>query len=213
MQERLLPLFLSWVEAHQDWAGPAIFLLAFTESLPLVGLVIPGSALIFGAGLLVASGVLPPGPVLLAAGLGAALGDTTGYLLARRQGRAWVRRHLPRRARRLYARSLLGFRRWDWWAVFGSRFFAPLRAFVPVVAGLSGMSHARFQSANIPSALVWAPLILMPGQLLAWGLGLLPPPLVERLGGPASTGLCLAGLGLAGLAAGLLLRRLPRRAG
>lgn len=201
MQNRFLGAILAWIEAHQDWAGPVIFLLAFVESLPLVGLVIPGSALIFGAGLLIASGSLPILPVLVAAALGAALGDTTGYLLARRQGRALVRRHLPRRYRRLYARSLVGFRRWGWWAVFASRFFAPLRAFIPVVAGLSGMRHGRFQSANLPSALLWAPLILMPGQALAWMLGLLPPLRLELLA-------AVAALGLAGA---LLLRRRMRR--
>ncbi|EFH13558.1 DedA family protein, partial [Teichococcus cervicalis] len=189
MQNRFLGAILAWIEAHQDWAGPVIFLLAFVESLPLVGLVIPGSALIFGAGLLIASGSLPILPVLVAAALGAALGDTTGYLLARRQGRALVRRHLPRRYRRLYARSLVGFRRWGWWAVFASRFFAPLRAFIPVVAGLSGMRHGRFQSANLPSALLWAPLILMPGQALAWMLGLLPPLRLELLAAVAALGL------------------------
>ncbi|MFB9971598.1 DedA family protein [Pseudoroseomonas cervicalis] len=201
MQNRFLGAILAWIEAHQDWAGPVIFLLAFVESLPLVGLVIPGSALIFGAGLLIASGSLPILPVLVAAALGAALGDTTGYLLARRQGRALVRRHLPRRYRRLYARSLVGFRRWGWWAVFASRFFAPLRAFIPVVAGLSGMRHGRFQSANLPSALLWAPLILMPGEALAWMLGLLPPLRLELLA-------AVAALGLAGA---LLLRRRMRR--
>ncbi|MBE9605660.1 DedA family protein [Acetobacteraceae bacterium H6797] len=170
MQERFLPAFLAWVEAYQDWAGIAVFLLAFTESLPIIGFVIPGSALIFGAGLLVAAETLPATPVLIGACLGAALGDTTGYLMARSLGGPIVRRCLPKRYRRLYARALLGFRRWGWWAVFGSRFFAPLRAFVPVVAGLSGMSHARFQSANIPSALVWAPIILLPGPLFGWAM-------------------------------------------
>ncbi|MDQ1081892.1 DedA family protein [Pseudoroseomonas cervicalis] len=201
MSERLLTAFLAWIEAHQAWAGPAVFLLAFLEALPLVGLVVPGSALIFGAGLLVASGVLPLWPVMAGAALGAALGDSSGYWLARRQGRSLVRGRLPRRYRRLYARSLVGFRRWGWWAVFASRFFAPLRAFIPVVAGLAGMRHGRFQSANLPSALLWAPLILMPGQLLGWTLGLLPPLRLELL----------AAVTLLALAGALLLRRRARR--
>nr|WP_237182190.1 DedA family protein [Roseomonas marmotae] len=162
---------MDWVARHQDWAGPVAFLLAFTESLPVVGFFIPGSALLFAAGMLILSGVLPAWPVLLGAGLGAALGDSTGYLMARHWGPGVVRRHLPRRHWRLYARARIGFRRWGLWAVFLSRFFAPLRAFIPVVAGLSGMRHWHFQLANLPSAVVWAPLLLMPGQAVGWFSG------------------------------------------
>lgn len=172
MQERIIGPFLDWVAQHQDWAGPVAFLLAFTESLPVVGLFIPGSVLLFAAGMLIVSDALPAWPVLLGAGLGAALGDSTGYLMARHWGPGMVRRCLPRRYRRLYARARIGFLRWGLWAVFLSRFFAPLRAFIPVVAGLSGMRHWHFQLANIPSAVVWAPLLLMPGQVAGWATGL-----------------------------------------
>ncbi|MFC7556587.1 DedA family protein [Pseudoroseomonas wenyumeiae] len=122
--------------------------------------------------MLIVSGTLPAWQVLLGAGLGAALGDSTGYIMARRWGPGMVRRRLPRRYRRLYARARIGFRRWGLWAVFLSRFFAPLRAFIPVVAGLSGMRHWHFQLANISSAMVWAPLLLMPGRVAGWAMGL-----------------------------------------
>lgn len=209
MQEKIIGPFLTWTAAHQDWAGPVAFLLAFTESLPLVGLVIPGSALLFAAGVLIVSEALPAWPVVLGAGLGAALGDSTGYVIARRWGPAMVRRHLPRGQWRLYARARLGFRRWGLWAVFLSRFFAPLRAFIPVVAGLSGMRHGRFQLANIPSALLWAPLLLMPGQAIGWATGLFR----REEGWPIAV---LAGLGVAGMAAAAwalaaALRGGPRR--
>lgn len=92
MQERIIGPFLDWVSYHQDWAGPVAFLLAFTESLPVVGLFIPGSALLFAAGMLIVSGTLPAWPVLLGAGLGAALGDSTGYVMARRcKSEQWLR--------------------------------------------------------------------------------------------------------------------------
>jgi membrane protein DedA with SNARE-associated domain len=200
MQEQILAPFLAWVDAHQGWAAPVVFMLAFLESLPLVGFFIPGSALLLGLGVLVAAGALPAGPVVLAAMLGAALGDSSGYWLARWLGPGLVRRYLPQRWRRLYARAVLGFRRWGWWAVFVSRFFAPLRAFVPVVAGLSQMGHGRFQSANIPSAILWAPLVLMPGLLLG--------PVAEAFRGHALP--VLAALLAMGLAALYLRRRLVR---
>lgn len=205
MQERIIGPFLAWIATHQDWAGPVAFLLAFAESLPLVGFFIPGSALLFGAGVLIVSDALPAWPVLAGAALGAALGDTSGYLLARWWGPELVRRHLPRRYWRLYARARLGFRRWGLWAVFLSRFFAPLRAFIPVVAGLSGMGQGRFQIANIPSAILWAPLLLMPGQAVGWATGLF------REEGRPIVALAMLGVAGVGLAAWALVNALRGR--
>ncbi|WP_159997107.1 DedA family protein [Roseomonas sp. 18066] len=164
---------LAWVAAHAAWAPAAVFALAFAESLPLLGFFVPGSAILLGVGVLIALDALPALPVMLAAMAGAALGDSSGFLLVRWLGRGATLRWLPARGRRLQARSVLIFRRWGWWAVFLSRFFAPMRAFVPVIAGLSGMSMARFQSANIPSAILWAPVVLLPGQVAAWAAGAL----------------------------------------
>ena len=55
------------------------------------------------------------------------------------------------------------FQRWGAGSVFLGRFFGPLRAVVPLVAGICGMSQIQFQIANIASALVWATGILAPG--------------------------------------------------
>lgn len=53
--------------------------------------------------------------------------------------------------------------------VFVGRFFGPLRAIVPLVAGACGMPQVPFQVANVTSAAAWATLILAPGPaLLAW---------------------------------------------
>ncbi len=38
---------LDWIGAHAAWAGPVVFLVALTESLALVGLIVPGALLMF----------------------------------------------------------------------------------------------------------------------------------------------------------------------
>ena len=61
------------------------------------------------------------------------------------------------------------FERWGFWGVFFGRFLGPLRAAVPLVAGVCNMPQRWFQLANIASALVWATGILVPGAYLgAW---------------------------------------------
>jgi membrane protein DedA with SNARE-associated domain len=153
-----------------------VFLITLIESLPLIGLFLPGSALLLGVGVLVGAGVLPAGPVLAAAIAGAVLGDAIGYWIARAIGPGAVRRRLPQRFRRSFAQALLLFRRHGWLAVFVARFISPLRAVAPIVAGVSRMPELRFQAANIGSALVWAPLLILPG----YAAGILPAVLGDR---------------------------------
>jgi hypothetical protein len=64
----------------------------------------------------------------------------------------------PHRARvalsrhpRLVARGFDFFQRWGVLAVFIGRFFGPLRAVVPLVAGILGMRILPFQLANVSS--------------------------------------------------------------
>src|SRR5262249_61834875 len=61
------------------------------------------------------------------------------------------------------------FARWGVAAIFFGRFFGPLRAAVPLVAGISRMKRLGFQLANVASAFVWAAGILTPGMVgLPW---------------------------------------------
>ena len=156
---------LDWIAAQAGWAPFAVFLVALVESLPVIGLFLPGSALLLGLGALVGAGALPLWPVLAACVAGAVLGDAVGYWVARAIGPAAVRRRVPRQHRRRYARAVLVFRRFGVAAVFVARFVSPLRAVAPIAAGVTRMPEWRFQAANITSALVWAPLLLMPGWL------------------------------------------------
>jgi membrane protein DedA with SNARE-associated domain len=100
-------------------------------------------------------------------------GAVLGYWVARALGPAAVRRRVPRRHRRRYARAVLVFRRFGFAAVFVARFLSPLRAVAPIAAGVTRMPELRFQAANIASALVWAPLLLMPGWLAGHAAALL----------------------------------------
>ena len=53
--------------------------------------------------------------------------------------------------------------RWGALGVFGGRFLGPLRATVPLVAGMCAMPQLLFQLANFSSALLWAFVVLAPG--------------------------------------------------
>ena len=162
---------VSFIETHQAWAGVIVGLLAFGESLILIGILLPGTAVLVIVGGLVGAGIVEPLPVLLAAMIGAALGDTVSYFLGRWLGRGVVHEWPLNRYRREIARARLFFRRYGFAAIFAGRFFGPVRATVPLVAGMMGMNRRLFQIANILSAIIWAPVVLSPGWLVAKGAG------------------------------------------
>jgi membrane protein DedA with SNARE-associated domain len=52
-------------------------------------------------------------------------------------------------------------------SVFIGRFFGPVRAVIPLVAGIMDMTWRQFWLANIGSAIIWAPALLLFGTGLA----------------------------------------------
>jgi membrane protein DedA with SNARE-associated domain len=85
--ENFVDEFGHFIETHRNWAPPLIGLLAFGESLVLVGLFIPATPMMILVGGLIGSGALPPIPVLVCAIIGAILGDIVSYALGRLAGR------------------------------------------------------------------------------------------------------------------------------
>ena len=110
-------------------------------------------------------GNLQLGWVLLAAILGALLGDGSAFWLGHREKReilnVWPLSNHPN----VVAQSEAFFHRWGTLAVFFARFVPPIRAFVPITAGALGMPPATFYAVNIPAVLLWAPAHILPGVL------------------------------------------------
>ena len=57
--------------------------------------------------------------------------------------------------------------KWGVPSIFIGRFFGPLRASVPLAAGIFEMSYWPFQIANFVSALVWSAALLLFGDVMA----------------------------------------------
>lgn len=154
-----------FISDHRAWAGPIMFVLAFSESLAFLSLLVPSTALMLTTGALIGAGLVDPIPVLIGGILGAILGDAVSFWIGRwlgpRTRKIWPFRDQPR----MLAQGRLFFRRWGWASIMIGRFFGPMRAVVPLVAGMMRMRERRFQSANILSAILWVPLMFAPGWL------------------------------------------------
>lgn len=156
---------LEFMKAHQSWAAPIVFALAFAESLAFVALLVPATVILWGVGALIGAASLDFWPIWFAAGLGAALGDWVSYWLGlhyhQQIARMWPIRNYPT----LIPRGHAFFEKWGALGVFGGRFIGPLRAAVPLAAGACEMPRVPFHVANWSSAFVWAGTTLGPGAL------------------------------------------------
>lgn len=170
-----------WLHAHPDWALLITFLAAFTESLVLIGGIIPGSVAMTAIGIMAGSGVMRIDLTLLVATLGAVCGDGVSYLFGY-----------------VYSDKLYGiwpFSRYPGWLTYGKDFFSrhggksvvlgrfigPLRSIIPVIAGMMHMSHWRFFIANVISAVGWAILYVLPGIMIGAASTELSPESATRL--------------------------------
>lgn len=168
--DHFIPQLSEIIVRHQGWAGLVLGLTTFLESLVLIGAFVPATALMLLAGGLLAAGVLDPVSVIGGCVAGAALGDAISYWIGRRLGPRALRHAAFRPHRRKVARTRLFTRKYGAASIYIGRFFGPLRAFVPIAAGMLRMSSTRFQVANVLSALIWVPAMLAPGFFAAKGL-------------------------------------------
>jgi membrane protein DedA with SNARE-associated domain len=161
--DNLVRSTIAFVQDHQAWGVPIVFVLAFCESFAFVSLLVPATGILLGVGGLIAAAELGFWPMWFAAALGAIVGDWLAYWLAfhfkDRVLQTWPLAGNPD----LVARGVGFFKKWGMLAVFVGRFFGPFRAVVPLIAGLNAMPWLNFQIANVVSAAVWAAGILLPG--------------------------------------------------
>ncbi|MGA8227584.1 MAG: DedA family protein [Xanthobacteraceae bacterium] len=154
---------IEFVRTHAAWAPLIVAALAFGESLAFISLILPASTVLVAIGALIGAGALDFVPVWIAAAIGAASGDWLSYWLGQKFGgpisRIWpLSRHpdlIPR------GHAFVG--KYGIAAIFIGRFFGPLRAAVPLAAGILQMSWWPFQIANVTSAFIWAAVLLAPG--------------------------------------------------
>jgi membrane protein DedA with SNARE-associated domain len=157
---------LGFIAAHANWAAAIMFITAFGESFAFLSLLFPGTTLLIAAGTLMPGGTLPYAPVLIGAVLGATLGDTVSYWIGRRFGGGIARVWPFSRHPELLPNGIDFFARHGGKSVFIGRFLGPLRAVIPLAAGMMQMPRGWFWFANVASALVWAPMLLLVGDAI-----------------------------------------------
>ncbi|RMU64278.1 putative membrane-associated protein, PAP2 superfamily [Pseudomonas syringae pv. syringae] len=163
----LLNGMTGWLTANPSWVAVATFLVAFIECVAIVGIVVPGTVIMFAIAALAGSGILPLSEVLLLGFLGGLLGDAVSYFVGRRFHQNI--RQLP--GLRTHPEWMEGaekyFHRYGIASLLVGRFIGPLRPMLPMIAGMCDMPLPRFVAVSVLAAAGWSIAYLMPG----WAAG------------------------------------------
>ena len=162
--------YLDFFALHPFWALAIIFLVSMGEALLVIGLFIPSTAVLVGAGALVGSGKLDFWPVMIATLLGCIMGDQISYWAGRFYGDKlrllWPLKNYPH----LLAKGEDFVRSHGGKSIALGRFVPGVKAVVPGIAGMFGMSQAYFLAVNVSSGILWTAMHLFPGIILGQAL-------------------------------------------
>ncbi|WOA53137.1 DedA family protein [Dickeya solani] len=147
------------------WSLTAVLLVAFLESLALVGLLLPGTLMMASLGALIGSGNMGLYPAWGMGIIGCLLGDWISYFIGwrfkdRLHNWSFLQKHsayLYRTEKMLHQHNMA--------TILIGRFFGPTRPLIPMVAGMLELSPRRFALPNIIGCLTWPPVYLLPGIL------------------------------------------------
>lgn len=154
---------IAWLPGTTLSVGIAIFIVAAVESVAILGLILPGTAMMFAVALRAGQIDMNIYLALACAALGATVGDSISYWLGKTQYHRIPRLWPFSRHPSWLIRGQSFFNKHGGRSILIGRFVGPVRPLIPMIAGMMHMPQSRFLVVNIISAIGWAPLYLLPG--------------------------------------------------
>ncbi|MDF1762249.1 MAG: DedA family protein [Oleibacter sp.] len=169
MTESIMAMFSSDSQSHYFLLA-AVAAVSLIESLAVIGLLVPGVALLIALTLMAVEAQVPAWSWWLAGTLGALVGDGISYRIGVSTGPSLKYSRIFLRHPNWWVRGEVFFLRYGIWGLVIGRFVGPLRPIVPIIAGALGMSGKKFWLTNIVSAPLWAVAYLMTIYFIGAGL-------------------------------------------
>ncbi|WP_067703999.1 MULTISPECIES: DedA family protein [unclassified Erwinia] len=164
-----------WQQDYDSLADPTLvwaiyavlFMILFLENGLLPAAFLPGDSLLILVGVLIAKGTMTFPMTLFILTTAASLGCWVSYIQGRWLGNtATVQKWLSHLPAQYHQRAHSLFHRHGLSALLVGRFIAFVRTLLPTIAGLSGLSNARFQLFNWMSGLLWVLILTVMGFAL-----------------------------------------------
>jgi membrane-associated protein len=155
----------SLIAEYGIYVYAVLFAIVFCETGLVVLFFFPGDTLLFFAGAFCATGEMNLGLLIFLLVTAAVLGNTTNYWIGEAIGQRvfthdyrWINKDALRRTHEFFERH--GGK-----TIILARFVPVVRTFAPFVAGVSDMTHSRFQLFNVTGALGWVVTLTVAGYL------------------------------------------------
>ena len=140
------------------WTYVLVFVFVFLDASLFLGFILPGEAPVLVGGVLAGRGSISLWGIGLCVAAAAIAGDSFGYFFG-----SWIGRDRAVRWGKHFgvtdekmSKAAEFFESHGGKAVFIGRFASVFRAFVPFIAGTTGMKYRRFIIYNAPAGFVWA---------------------------------------------------------
>lgn len=170
--DALIDTTLAFVRDNAAWAFWIALVFALGETVALVSIFIPSTAILLGVGALVATGQVNFLPIWAGASLGAVIGSFLSYGIGWYYGDTLLSFRPIRKHAELIERGNAAFRRCGALAVLIGHFFGPLRAVVFLMAGMARMRPLIYAPINVAGCLLWAYVTPkfgeVAGQVFGW---------------------------------------------
>lgn len=153
--EQAMKALVEFMQAHQQWALPIVFAVAFAECVAVLSWLVPATVFFTTFGAVAGASGLNLVPLAFAASLGAGSGFWVSYwaglFLGPRVHEYWPFTKNPQ----LLDRGHAFFEKWGFASIIIGHFFGPLRAVIAIVAGIVVMPFWAFQLANWVASFAW----------------------------------------------------------
>ncbi|MEJ8476765.1 bifunctional DedA family/phosphatase PAP2 family protein [Roseibium algae] len=166
----ILEQLVNFIGDNPSLAGIICFAAAMGEALFIIGLVVPSTVVLVGAGTLIGLGKLDGPSIFAWTVMGAVVGDAVSY---------WFGYFYKDQVRKLWPLSKYSslmdrgeafFKLHGGKSVFIGRFVPGVKSVVPGIAGMVGMNATKFTIINIVSAIAWAIAHIGPGVIAGTAL-------------------------------------------
>jgi len=151
---------------YGPWLYALLFAIIFAETGLVVFPFLPGDSILFIAGTVIAAASLNVHLLVLLLVVAAVLGDSLNYAIGHyigprifhRPDSRWFRQEHLRRTQAFYDK-------YGGVTIIIGRFVPIIRTFAPFLAGVAGMSYARFLCYNVVGAFLWIASLVYAGYL------------------------------------------------
>ena len=151
---------------HGHWLYLILFLIIFAETGLVVFPFLPGDSILFIAGTVIATADLNVHLLVVVLIAAAILGDTLNYSIGHYIGPRAFDRPDSRWFKQAHLhRTQAFYDRYGGVTIIIGRFVPIIRTFAPFLAGVAGMTYARFLSYNVVGGVAWISSLVYAGYL------------------------------------------------